>query len=74
MITNRWNLKARKMERTLWTLIALLIDKDPDDNRVRHLRYLWLKQLIQISEEGGIALKVYRMRVTYVNVLQVRIG
>lgn len=60
------------MERTLWTLIAVLVEKNPADTRLCHWRFLCLKHLIRISDEEGIALRIYRMRVTYVNVLQVR--
>lgn len=40
--------------------------------QIRHLRLLWLKQLIAISEEEGVAIRLFRIRVTYVNIIQVR--
>lgn len=67
------NVKSRKTERTLWTLIAVQMEENSSDERARHLKSLWLKLLTGISKAGGIALEVFGMRVTYVNVLQVRL-
>lgn len=64
--------QSGETERYFWTLIAVLSERSAYNKRVRHLRLLWLKQLIAISDEGGILLKIYGMRVTYVNALQVR--
>lgn len=38
-----------------------------------HFRNLWVKQIEMLDHQGGLALKAMGMRITYVNVLQVRI-
>lgn len=63
--------QARKLERSFWYAIAVLGEKDPQDHWTRHMRLLLLRQLKAISDEEGIALKICRIRVTYINVLQV---
>lgn len=52
--------------------MAALTEGNLNDQRTLHLKSLWLKQLIVITNEEGVALKMYGMRVTHVNVLQVR--
>lgn len=61
------------MERSLWSFVALLSEHGAEaDQRLRHLRLLWLKQLAKVSNEGGISLKIGGINMSYTNVLQVR--
>lgn len=51
--------------------MANLSDIDPPDKRIDHMKLLCLKQLQVISDAGGIGLRIFHIRVTHVNVLQV---
>lgn len=63
--------QSRGNEKTFWSLMAALSERNPEDKRTLHLRLLWLKQLIVVTNEEGVALEMYGMRATHVNVLQV---
>lgn len=65
------NIKSRETERSLLNLLGLLAEVSPTDHRLGHLRLIWLKQMRMVSNEGGIVLRIFHLRVTYVNVLQV---
>lgn len=53
----------------LWSLIAQLTKSD--DLRVKHLRSLWIRQVRILDSEGGLALTAFKIRITYVNIIQV---
>lgn len=55
----------------IWSLIAHMAHSR--DVRMRHLRELWLRQISMLDGEGGVALTAFRIRVTYVNIIQVSI-
>lgn len=38
------------------------------------MRLLWLKLMLSVSDEGGIVIKTFGMRATYINLLQVRVS
>lgn len=63
--------QSRETERSLLNLLGLLAKHSADDQRIGHLRAIWLKQMRMVSNEGGIVLRIFYIRVTYVNVLQV---
>lgn len=60
---------ARRLERQFWSLTALTADWP--DERVVHLRHLWMKQLRLIGEAGGLAQKFFNINVTYAGIIQV---
>lgn len=62
-------MQAKRIERSLWNLNALM--SGSRDRRIEHLRFLWTRQLQTVSNEGGVALRQFNLRVTYVNALQV---
>lgn len=66
-------IQGGRIERTLWSLLALLAERNSNNRRLDHVRYIWKKQMRMLSIDGGIALKPLHLRVTYANVLQVRI-
>lgn len=52
----------------IWILIADMSEfKDP---RVRHMRYLWIKQAIALGEEGGMTMKAYNIPLTYETMIE----
>lgn len=56
----------------MWSVIAQLVSSGEDNLRAQHTRLLWTKQIAMLDLEGdGIALKAYKIRITYVNLIQV---
>lgn len=64
----KFHAMARKIHPLLWTLVAQLTDSK--DIEIQHVRLLFLKQIRVLDSEGGIALKTYMFRITYVNIIQ----
>lgn len=62
---------ARKLEPMFWDLISQTCNQT--EERMIHLRARWLKQLQIIDNEGGLALKAFNMRISYVGIIQVLI-
>lgn len=63
--------QARQIERSLWAMIAMI--SNSEDDRLEHLRLLWLKQMSILSNDDGIVLRTFNYRVTYVYLLKVSI-
>lgn len=70
-ISSNFHAEAKRLQPLFWTLIAQL--NNSREERLVHLRSLWLTQTKQLDETGGLALSAYHFRVTYVNIIQVMI-
>lgn len=64
-------LQTHSIERSFMSLLAILTECQSTAAPAIHIKLLWLKQLRMISSEGGIVLRTFHIRVTYVNVMQV---
>lgn len=71
-IVSSFHAGARKLELLIWSLLATM-ELEPNNVRHNHLRLLWLKQAKQLASQGGLAIKMLGIRVTYVNILQMAI-
>lgn len=60
--------QAKKLQPLLWSLIAkLTLSKSV---RVHHMRSLWLKQVLILDNQGGLALTALGLSITYVYIIQ----
>lgn len=55
--------KYKRVEAAFWSLIAL--NAHSEDVRVKHLVDLWNRQIGIMSEDGGLALKISDLNITY---------
>lgn len=60
--------KSRRLLNQIWQLVA--ISNEFEDLRIRHMRLLWIKQAIALSEESGMTMKAYYIPVTYNRMIQ----
>lgn len=60
--------KSRYLLKQMWLLVASTSRyRDP---RIRHIRSLWLKQVIVLSQDNGITLKAFNIPVTYETLIE----
>lgn len=67
-IAARVQANSKHLVKQVWILIALTNRyKDP---RIKHMRALWLKQVVVLSQGGAITLKAFNIPVTYETVIE----
>jgi hypothetical protein len=62
---------AKKLQPILWSIIARMTHSS--DMRIKHLRFLWFKQVQKLDDKGGLALSAFSIRITHINILQLAI-
>lgn len=75
----------RKLQPLIWTIISEMEKRQVDGHhgwghdegdhqqrvwRLRHLRSLWLKQVVLVDESGGLAHRFFGLHITYVAVIK----
>ena len=61
--------QAKKLHSLIWTLILHTgLSEDP---RMMHIQILWFRQIKILDSEGGLMLRAFNFRMTYVNIIQV---
>lgn len=63
--------KSTKVMHLMWQLIAA--SSDFTDIRVKHMRHLFIKQIAVLSQEGGMPLKAFGIKVTYAHIIEATI-
>lgn len=70
-LASRVQAKSKHLMEQMWQLIAATWHfRDP---RVMHMRSLWLKQVIVLSEERGLVLRAFNVPVTYESMIEIAV-
>lgn len=64
--------KAKQLHLHIWNLLEVTCNCT--DVRQRHLHSLWLKQVQALDMDGGLALKAFNVRITYVRIIKLVIA
>jgi len=64
------NARGKYIEAQLWFLLARSSRLAPLDQRLAHLRRLWLRQLSSHEKTGGLVIKTHGLKVTYVGIIK----
>lgn len=67
-LASNYHATAKKLHPIIWSFIAAL--HEYDDIEMNHIRSLWVKQMHVLESDGGLIIKSFRMRVTYLNIIQ----
>lgn len=59
---------SKRLMKQMWRLIA--VTRNFKDPRISHMRSLWIKQVIVLSQEGAMSLKAFDIPLTYETVIE----
>lgn len=68
---SRVQAESKHLMELMWQLIAATWRFK--DARIKHMRLLWLRQVIVLSEEGGLIVKAFNVPITYESMIEVAI-